>query len=141
MCDNGCATPRLFAHHRYTFMKERRDYFTRRYYFSLLFLLYYLILTASYLQYFCRKLAIDHPDKYLSIIMDGMSQNHSELPYRCGKCDFPKKLVCHLQGSIVHGHEFTVYRSFNNCPTGSNLAIAVLLMELEKHVNEVRLIL
>ena len=75
--------------------------------------------------------AVLDPDKVLSMIMDGMAQSHSELPYLAGKAEFPKKLKCHLQGSIIHGKGFTVYRTFHNVKPGSNLAIYVWLAQLE----------
>ena len=61
-------------------------------------------------------------------------QTHTDLPYRKGKTEFPYKMECHFQGSILHGQPNikTIYRSFNNLKKGSNLSIYVWLCELEK---------
>lgn len=97
----------LFGFHRITFMNERRTYYDRRH------------------------LAVSQPHQYFSTITDGMAQIHCELPYRKGMTEFKKKVACHLQGIIAHGHSFTVYRTFTNIKADSNLAIHVWLLELE----------
>jgi hypothetical protein len=68
---------------------------------------------------------------YMSIITDGMSQNHSKLPWLGNVKDFSAPLQQHLQGIIDHGDEFAVYRTFHNVKDDSNLAIHVLLMQFE----------
>ena len=101
------AISRLFLLHRMSFMAERRGYYKRR------------------------MQAAEDPENFMSVIMDGMAQSHSELPYQGGLNEFSKKLKCHLQGAIMHGKGFTVYRTYHNVKPGSNLAIYVWLSQLE----------
>jgi hypothetical protein len=80
-------------------------------------------------------LAETEPEKYMSIIIDGMAQNHTQLPYLANVKDFgDKKLDMHLEGVIEHGHSFTMYRTFNNIKADSNLIIHVILKQIEKRL-------
>jgi hypothetical protein len=51
-------------------------------------------------------LAMMHPDMYMSIILDGMAQKHTALPYLANQKEFPAQLTMHLQGVIEHGQKF-----------------------------------
>ena len=79
-----------------------------------------------------RQSAIDYPDMYMSIIMDGMAQIHSELPYMGNTANFSTKLTQHLQGILEHGYGDHVYRSFENLKNDSNLGVYCFLDVLEK---------
>jgi hypothetical protein len=72
----------LHALHRVTFMNERRCYYENI------------------------RRAVDQPDKYMSIIIDGMNQNHSQIPYLANIKEFPTPLKVHLIGVIEHGQNF-----------------------------------
>jgi hypothetical protein len=72
----------------------------------------------------------DYEGKYLSIVMDGMQQSHSEIPWRCNNSNFNNVLKQHLQGVTVHGKASYMFRTFNNCSGGTNLAIHTLLLTL-----------
>ncbi len=105
------AIAKLHAYHRVTYMAERKEYYRR-----------------------CA-LAETDPDKYMSIIIDGMAQNHTQLPYLANVKDFgDKKLDMHLEGVIEHGYSFTMYRTFNNVTADSNLIIHVILKQIEKRL-------
>ena len=78
-----------------------------------------------------RRLAISHPQEFMSIITDGMAQVHCELPWQANKTTFPKKLTQHLQGVLEHGQTISIFRTFENVGTGSNLGIHCLLSVLE----------
>lgn len=73
---------RLHSLHKVTYMAERQAYYMKSYQ------------------------AIIDPDLYMSIILDGMSQNHTKLPWFANQKDFPACLQMHLQGIIEHGQEF-----------------------------------
>jgi len=75
----------LHALHRITYMAERRTYYRKQF------------------------LSIMEPNKYMSVIFDGMAQGHTELPYMSGQKDFPMKMRMHLQGCIEHGQLFVSY--------------------------------
>jgi hypothetical protein len=98
----------LFGMHKITFMSERQHYYRRRLH------------------------AMRYPKEAVSIISDGMDQNHCRLPWKAGRCEYKTPLNIHIQGVIVHGLRRVVYRSFANVPKNSNLAIHCWLLELEK---------
>ena len=100
----------MHALHRVTYMMERQAYYqnVRR--------------------------SIEDPDNYMSIILDGMSQNHTVLPYIANMKQFPSPLAMHLQGVIEHGQTFTMYRTYENLRGGCNLAIHCILRQLEKRI-------
>jgi hypothetical protein len=72
----------LHALHRITYMAERMNYYRKQW------------------------LAITHPDMYMSVILDGMAQKHTALPYLANQKEFPATLKMHLQGVIEHGQKF-----------------------------------
>lgn len=69
---------------------------------------------------------------YVSLITDGMAQNHTRLPWLANLKDFSFAIPQHLQGVIDHGTEFVVYRTFHNIAVDSNLAIHCILLQLEQ---------
>lgn len=79
---------------------------------------------------------MQNPHLALSTIGDGMAQVHNLLPHlgAAGGALCPK-LDTHLQGLLVHGKRFAVYRHFNNVPKGFNVAAYAWLSELD---NELR---
>ncbi len=101
---------KLHALHRTTYMGERKAYYQR-----------------------CAK-AEREPDKYMSIIVDGMAQNHTNLPYLANRKEFSPCLDMHLEGVIEHGQSFTMYRTFNNVAADSNLTIHIILKQIEKRL-------
>lgn len=74
------------AMHRIMYMGERKEYYLRRYF------------------------ALSMPDSHLSIISDGMAQNHCRLPWMANQQQFGAELPQHLQGVLNHGREFVIYR-------------------------------
>jgi hypothetical protein len=78
-----------------------------------------------------KNLAITQPDKYMSIIMDGMSQNHCELPWFGNLKQFQATLPQHLQAVYDHGQCLTVFRTFHNIKNDSNLGVHCMLAALE----------
>jgi hypothetical protein len=75
--------------------------------------------------------ALDHPDEIMSMISDGMSQNHCALPWLSGQKEFDAPIKQKIQGVLEHGVIFTIYRSFHNVGGGANLAIYAFLSQLE----------
>jgi hypothetical protein len=100
----------LHVLHKHTYMHERWEYYERT-----------------------RKAKTD-PDNYMSIIMDGMAQNHTKLPWLGNMKEFPESFDQHLQGILEHGQCFTMYRTFNNLTNDANLNIHCLLMQLESRI-------
>jgi hypothetical protein len=50
---------------------------------------------------------LNEPKEYMSIIFDGMAQNHTDLPYVANQKDWgEKKLRMHLQGVLEHHQQF-----------------------------------
>jgi hypothetical protein len=76
--------------------------------------------------------------KKISGIADGCSQSHTAIPHygSAGCGSIAKSFDTHLQGVMIHGKSFTLYRSFGNVGKGVNVAIHSWLLELEKVVNE-----
>jgi len=83
-----------------------------------------------------RQLACKLPKSYLSIIIDGMAQNHCKLPWYGNLKDSDNTLPQHLQGVLNHGRGFTIYRTFHNVRGGANLAIHCFLSTLEDTIKE-----
>jgi hypothetical protein len=67
----------------------------------------------------------------MSIIIDGMDQNHSKLPHLSSNVGFTKPMDQHIQGVLEHGQGVTFYRTFHNLPKNANLAIYCVLAHLE----------
>ena len=71
--------------------------------------------------------AIQDDTNKISLIMDGMAQIHTEIPW-CGNCySFPKKCTQHLQGVYEHGRCIHIFRTFENVKYDANLGIYALL--------------
>ena len=80
---------KLFALHKIGFMGERMTYYDRR------------------------KLGLEFPERFLSLITDGMAQVHCILPWLKG-LNQPADMNQHLQGTLIHEKSFYIYRTFNN---------------------------
>jgi hypothetical protein len=102
----------LHAFHRSMYMGERQTYYDRV------------------------ALAIFQPSNYMSIILDGMNQNHSKIPYQANLKQFDPSLGQHLQGILEHGRKLTIYRNFDNVRHDRNLAIHTMLLQIEARFNE-----
>ena len=98
----------LHAFHRSTFMNERIHYYRRI------------------------EEALENPGTVMSVIMDGMAQNHCILPWNANQHEFSDPLVQHLQGVLEHGNRLTIYRTFHTVSKSANLSVYVLLSQLEK---------
>jgi hypothetical protein len=99
----------MHAFHRSLYMSERNEYYKKQ------------------------KQAVDDPSNYMRIIIDGMAQNHTTLPYLANMKQFPSPFTMHLQGILLElGQNFTMYRSFAIVISDSNLAIHCILLQLEK---------
>ena len=85
------------------------------------------------IQYYSRKeKAISQPKEYMSMIIDGMTQQHCLLPWLTDKIHFNKCVPQHLAGVINHGRHFSVYRTFHNVKNNSNLICHIIINELFK---------
>jgi hypothetical protein len=78
--------------------------------------------------------------RVLSLVMDGMQQSHSEIPWFANTYTAGDRIKQHLQGVTTHGKRSRIYRTFNNFKGGANLAIHTLLLSLwEEYSSEGRL--
>jgi len=97
--------------HRSTYMAERMSYAQR----------------AS--------LAMNMPNLYLSVVSDGMAQNHCILPW-LGNLSQLNGVAQHIQGVLRHGRGLTLYRTFHNVAKGANLQLHTFLLSLEQTMEE-----
>jgi len=102
----------LHALHRITYMSERRFYYARI------------------------KKGCEDPANYLSLIGDGMAENHTALPWLGNLREAGKTLKQHLQGILVHGQVLHIFRSFPFTTHNSNMACHCFLVTLELHYKE-----
>ena len=101
-----------------------------------------------YIYFFCsqqrkryydnRQKARHEPNKYLSIIIDGMDQNKTNLPHLARK----NKSACnmwvlrtHITGAIVHGRRSFAFIDEHLWPHDSNLSMNILLSILSQLEN------
>jgi hypothetical protein len=82
--------------------------------------------------------AVSHSNegRFLSLVMDGMQQAHSELPWFANTLTANDKLKQHLQGVTTHGKRSRIYRTFDNFKGGANLAIHTFLLALWEEYQE-----
>jgi hypothetical protein len=83
-----------------------------------------------------RELAQAYPDKYVSIIIDGMDQNKTRLPKHKRTTDRDNnkaELRTHLIGALVHGTPVPAYvfTAFDEWPADTNLNLQCLLLILQ----------
>ena len=80
-----------------------------------------------------RQLAVENPKEYLSMIIDGMDQNKTNIPHlvRIPKaCQNVWTLRTHLTGCLVHGQGNFGYFDFLQWPHDCNLTLTSLLLTL-----------
>jgi hypothetical protein len=74
--------------------------------------------------------------RVLSLVMDGMQQTHSELPWFANTLTCGERLKQHLQGVTTHGKRSRIYRTFDNFVGATNLAIHTFLLSLWEEYTE-----
>jgi len=79
-----------------------------------------------------RKQGYEEPSKYLSIIIDGMDQNHSRLPYGGTQASYTFGIPQHLTGVICHGVGAFIYRTYPTIHKGANLTSYIILDQIDK---------
>ena len=83
-----------------------------------------------------RQKAMERKELYMSLIIDGMSQDHCVLPYYAGKAvETANELKQKIIGAKQHGISKTFYRTYPYIKSGANLACEVLLREIESRMN------
>jgi hypothetical protein len=82
-----------------------------------------------------RQLAQERPDLYMSVIIDGMSQDHCILPFLANKNTRSVVLKQKIVGAKQHGFSRTFYRTFPHVSSGSNVAVEVLTREIERRMD------
>jgi hypothetical protein len=85
-----------------------------------------------WLYYDRRGQALSSPSKYLSLITDGMMQQHNLLPWYDNVNQFGENLPQHLQGVLAHGRFMNIYRTYHNVFGGANQQIHALLVALDQ---------
>ena len=101
----------------------------------LTYLLIYLINNNRYKKR-CSEAVLDsltsHP-KIMSIIIDGMDQQHSECPYLGTQSSFGSNpLKQGIIGVKEHGHGVVLFRTFETVPKGASLTIYIILYMLDR---------
>jgi hypothetical protein len=69
---------------------------------------------------------------YMSIIVDGMAQTHSQLPWLGNLKDFSPHINQHICGVLNHGRGFNMYRTFHTTPNNGNLAMHCIQLTIEE---------
>ena len=80
--------------------------------------------------------AMSSPKDSLSMILDGMACEHSEIPWFGNGYCAKKKLPQKIQSVLNHGREYIAFRIFHNVAAGGNMAIHCLLLALERIYKE-----
>ena len=89
--------------------------------------------------YHRRHLGQVYPSEYLSLITDGMAQQHCILPWMKG-LNSPVDIKQHLQGTLVHGKSIVIYRTFNNVRVVKKLLTLLhLTLTFKKILNFIKL--
>jgi hypothetical protein len=83
-----------------------------------------------------RNRAMENDSRYMSLIIDGMSQDHCKLPYYAGQdqssgVEIKQKII----GAKQHGFSRTFYRFYPHVQSGSNMACEVLMHEIERRMD------
>ena len=73
-----------------------------------------------------------NPADYMSIIVDGMAQTHSQLPWCVNLKDFHPHINQHICGILNHGRSFNMYRTFHTTRNNGNLAMHCIQLTIEK---------
>jgi hypothetical protein len=81
-----------------------------------------------------RQLAQKSPDLYMSLIIDGMSQDHCILPYCANKVAKSTILKQKVVGAKQHGFSKSFYRLFPLVSGGTNVACEVVMYEIERRM-------
>ena len=71
-----------------------------------------IFLTNSYKKRIYKALQPENRSKILSMIIDGMDQQHSKLPYLGSQGTLSSTLTQGINGVLVHGVGVTLYRTF-----------------------------
>jgi len=81
-----------------------------------------------------------HPEKYISMIIDGSDNSQYWSPYfreRTSTSQSSWKVGLHVMGAVVHGRGAYAYTILDTCPLGANVTIdilhRVLVAELEEN--------
>lgn len=101
---------KLHAYHRLTFMSQRTAYYIRREY------------------------ALLHRLTHWSLIIDGMQQTNSCLPYRAGKKPFDPQLDHKIEGVLFHHFGVLTTRIYHNLSSTQNIVIDCLAWALETRI-------
>jgi hypothetical protein len=89
--------------------------------------------TRQRLAYYQRRvLAQEHPEMYMSIILDGMQQNHTKIPYYANQKSASSVVTHHVQGAKVHGESNSFWITLPHIDGGFNVNCEVLLSEIKR---------
>lgn len=75
--------------------------------------------------------ARENPDKVFSCVMDGMDQNHSELPHEPQQANSDAQKM-HVTGVLEHGYGVVYYTNFQNIKKSANWSAHCFLTQLNK---------
>lgn len=69
----------------------------------------------------------------LSMIVDGMDQNHCHVPHTGSQNSFSKPLKSMLVGVYEHGFGLSLYRTFNTVSKSADLTMQCILLQIEAY--------
>lgn len=100
----------------------------------------YLLFSSSERQKYYKHIrkAKSQPEKYMSVIIDGMDQHCTSIPqlHPTPKAlSYNDQLHTHITGALVHGRGQHAYIDFNEYPHDSNLTINILLNILVRYAD------
>lgn len=76
--------------------------------------------------------AIRNKHRIMSLVVDGMDQSHSQLPYPGPSEKFVGAINQHLTGVLMHGYGVKLYRNFDNVSKSADLTIFCILDSLRR---------
>ena len=82
-----------------------------------------------------RQLAYEASSLYMSLIIDGMSQDHCAIPYLAGKAHDNDVMKQKIIGAKQHGFSRSLYRFFPHIDGSSNMACQVVLEEINRRMD------
>ena len=97
---------------------------------NIVFYMYHSPRTERLKYYKHAQKARKHPEKYISLIIDGMDQKSTSIPkfYRTSKSlSAAWRLPSHITGTIVHGRGQHMFVDTKEFPHDSNLTSTILL--------------
>jgi hypothetical protein len=83
-----------------------------------------------------RTKAQEHKELFMCMIVDGMQQNHTKLPYFANQKTSSSLVTVHVQGAKVHGQSKSFYLTLPHIDNGFNVNAEVIISEIAARVEK-----